>query len=98
MGFARVTLSRRCGRGWSRGEAGTMSRPSFKLTPAALLGTFVCLGLAVHGWGGLRAFFAEPARLVLAIIMVAFTVAAQFSGGNVSPGEREDRGNRWVLA
>src|SRR2546429_1822335 len=23
---------------------------------------------------------------------------ALFSGGNLSPGEREDRGNRWVLA
>jgi protein-S-isoprenylcysteine O-methyltransferase Ste14 len=75
-----------------------MSRPSFKLSLAALLGTLVYLGLAVLGWGGLRAFFAEPARLVLAIIMVALTVAALFSGGNVSPGEREDRGNRWVLA
>jgi len=26
------------------------------------------------------------------------TGVALFSGGNLSPGEREDRGNRWVLA
>ncbi len=25
------------------------------------------------------------------------SIAAQFSGGNLNPGEREDRGNRWVL-
>jgi protein-S-isoprenylcysteine O-methyltransferase Ste14 len=75
-----------------------MTRPSFKLTVATLLGTVVYLGLAVLGWGGVRAFLAEPARLALAIVMVALTVAALFSGGNVSPGEREDRGNRWVLA
>jgi protein-S-isoprenylcysteine O-methyltransferase Ste14 len=75
-----------------------MTRPSFKLTLATLLGTVVYLGLAVLGWGGFRAFLAEPARLAVAIVMVALTVAALFSGGNVSPGEREDRGNRWVLA
>jgi protein-S-isoprenylcysteine O-methyltransferase Ste14 len=72
--------------------------PSPKMTGAALLGTFAYLALAVLGWGGVRAFFAEPARLVLAVLMVALTIAALFSGGNLSPGEREDRGNRWVLA
>lgn len=75
-----------------------MTRPSPRLTGAALLGTFAYLGLAVLGWGGFAAFFAEKARVVLAVVMVALTVAALFSGGNLSPGEREDRGNRWVLA
>jgi protein-S-isoprenylcysteine O-methyltransferase Ste14 len=75
-----------------------VTRPSLKLTFATLLGTLAYLGIAIIGWGGVRAFFAEPARVALAIVVVALTVAALFSGGNLSPGESEDRGNRWVLA
>jgi protein-S-isoprenylcysteine O-methyltransferase Ste14 len=58
----------------------------------------VYLGLAVLGWGGFAAFFAHPALTALVIVTVALTVAALFAGGNLSPGEREDRSNRWVLA
>ena len=29
---------------------------------------------------------------------LAATAAAAFTSGNLSPGEREDRGNRWVIA
>jgi protein-S-isoprenylcysteine O-methyltransferase Ste14 len=32
------------------------------------------------------------------IVGLVLTGVALFSGGNLSPGEREDRGNRWVLA
>jgi protein-S-isoprenylcysteine O-methyltransferase Ste14 len=38
-----------------------------------------------------------PARIALAIALVVLAGVALFSGGNLSPGEREDRGNRWVL-
>jgi len=65
---------------------------------AAVLGILVYLGLAVLGWGGFDAFFAHPARTVLVVVTLALTVASLFTGGNLSPGEREDRGNRWVLA
>lgn len=64
----------------------------------AILGILVFIGLAVLGWGGVGAFFAHPARIALVAVTVALTVASLFSGGNISPGEREDRGNRWVLA
>jgi protein-S-isoprenylcysteine O-methyltransferase Ste14 len=73
------------------------SMPSPKMALFAVLGTVVHLGLAVLGWGGVGAFFAHPARTALVAITVALTVASLFSGGNLSAGEREDRGNRWVL-
>jgi protein-S-isoprenylcysteine O-methyltransferase Ste14 len=60
-------------------------------------GVIVYLGLAVLGWGGLAAFFAEPARIALVGVLAALAVASWFAGGNVSPGEREDRSNRWVI-
>jgi Isoprenylcysteine carboxyl methyltransferase (ICMT) family len=62
-----------------------------------LTATLVFLGLAIRGWGGFAAFFAHPARIALAIVVVALTGVALFSGGNLSAGEREDRANRWVL-
>lgn len=74
------------------------SMPSPRMVLFAVLGTVVYLGLAVLGWGGFGAFFAHPARTALVVITVGLTVASLFSGGNISPGEREDRGNRWVLA
>jgi protein-S-isoprenylcysteine O-methyltransferase Ste14 len=55
------------------------------------------LGLAILAWGGFAAFFSHPALIALAIVFVAVSGAALFAGGNLSPGEREDRGNRWVL-
>jgi protein-S-isoprenylcysteine O-methyltransferase Ste14 len=55
------------------------------------------LGLAILGWGGFAAFFSHPALIALAIVFVGVSGAALFAGGNLSPGEREDRGNRWVL-
>ena len=54
-------------------------------------------GLAVIAIGGFAAMFAHPALVALAIVGVAMVVASLFAGGNLSPGEREDRGNRWVL-
>lgn len=73
-----------------------MPKPRMILT--ALLTTLVYLAIAVLGWGGLSAFFAHPARIALAIVTFALAAAALFTEGNLSPGEREDRGNRWVLA
>jgi protein-S-isoprenylcysteine O-methyltransferase Ste14 len=63
-----------------------------------VLGTGVYFALAVLGWGGAAAFFAHPALVALGVVSVAMVVAAFFAGGNISSGEREDRGNRWVLA
>jgi protein-S-isoprenylcysteine O-methyltransferase Ste14 len=72
--------------------------PTPRLVLAAAAGTAAYLGLAILGWGGFAAFFSHPPLSALAIVLVAMTGVAVFSAGNLSPGEREDRGNRWVLA
>ena len=63
------------------------------VVPAVLL--FV--GLAVLGYGGIAAFFSNPALTALAAVTLALVVASLFTVANVSTGVREDRGNRWVL-
>ena len=63
-----------------------------------LVGAAAYLGLAIFGWGGFAAFFSHPALTALAIALFAVSGAAFFAGGNLSPGIREDRGNRWVIA
>jgi protein-S-isoprenylcysteine O-methyltransferase Ste14 len=60
--------------------------------------TAACFGLAVLGWGGPAAFFSHPALIALAVATFVMAGAALFVGGNISPGVREDRGNRWVIA
>jgi len=72
--------------------------PTPRLTFFTVLMTVLYLGLAILGWGGFAAFFAHPARIALTIALFALSGAALFSSGNLSPGEREDRGNRWVIA
>ncbi|AYZ63149.1 isoprenylcysteine carboxylmethyltransferase family protein [Burkholderia multivorans] len=69
-----------------------------KVAALSVAATLVYLGLAVLGSGGFAAFFSHPALTVVAIATVVMTVVAAFSSGNLSSGEREDRGNRWVLA
>lgn len=60
-------------------------------------GTAVYFGLAILGWGGVAAFFSHPALVALAAATGAMAVVAYIAGGNVSPGVREDRSNRWVV-
>ena len=55
------------------------------------------LGLAILGWGGFAAFFSHEALIALTAAFIIVCIAALFAGGNISPGEHEDRGNRWVL-
>jgi protein-S-isoprenylcysteine O-methyltransferase Ste14 len=62
-----------------------------------VVGTTVQLGLAVLGRGGFAAFFSHPALIALTFALFALSGVALFAGGNLSPGVREDRGNRWVL-
>ena len=61
-------------------------------------GAAAYLGLAVLGWGGFAAFFSHSPLIALTIVFFSLSAAALFAGGNLSPGEREDRGNRWVIA
>lgn len=72
--------------------------PSPRLALAAIAGTVVMLGLAILGGGGFATFFSNAARTTAAALTVVLTAIALFSGGNLSPGEEEDRSNRWVLA
>jgi protein-S-isoprenylcysteine O-methyltransferase Ste14 len=72
--------------------------PRPKLIIFTILGTLACLGLAILGRGGFAAFFSHPALIALTVVLVLLSAPAPFSAGNLSPGEREDRGNRWVLA
>jgi protein-S-isoprenylcysteine O-methyltransferase Ste14 len=71
--------------------------PTPRLACITIIGALGYLGLAVLGWGGFAAFFSHPARMALAIVGFVLAGVALFSGGNLSPGEREDRANRWVL-
>jgi protein-S-isoprenylcysteine O-methyltransferase Ste14 len=62
-----------------------------------LVGAAAYFSLAVLGWGGPGAFFSHPALIALAAAVFVMAGASFFAGGNLSPGVREDRGNRWVL-
>jgi len=73
-----------------------MSRLTLALASAGLILAYV--GLAIVGWGGFDAFFANPARTALVIVTAAMAGAALLSSANLSSGEREDRANRWVIA
>jgi|SRR5271155_1579332 len=46
--------------------------------------------------GRVCSFFSHPALIVLAITLLVLSGVSVFSGGNLSPGVREDRANRWV--
>lgn len=63
-----------------------------------LSGAAFYLGLTVVGEGGPAAFLSLPALIALAIVFFALSIAALLPGANLSPGIREDRGNRWVIA
>ena len=71
---------------------------TFGLAFLTVVMTLAYLGIAILGSGGFATFFSHPARIVLAIVFVVLSGAALFSSGNLSPGEREDRANRWVIA
>jgi protein-S-isoprenylcysteine O-methyltransferase Ste14 len=62
-----------------------------------ILSAAVYFGLAILGWGGFALFFSNPARIALAVVFLAMSGVAFFAGGNLSPGVREDRTNRWVI-
>src|SRR4030081_2927778 len=71
--------------------------PCLRLVFAFAVATLCYPGLAILGSGGFAAFFSHPALIALAIITCFLSGAWLLSSGNASPGEREDRANRWVL-
>jgi protein-S-isoprenylcysteine O-methyltransferase Ste14 len=72
-----------------------MLKPKFAIF--SVVSIVVYLGLAVLGWGGISSFFAYPPFIVLAIVLVLLTFASVFTEASLSSGQREDRGNRWVI-
>ena len=75
----------------------TARAPTLTRILSVMAGAACYLALAVWGWGGAKAYFAHPALSALAVAFVALSIASLFCGGNLSPGLREDRANRWVL-
>ena len=71
---------------------------TFGMWLVSIVAVAAYLGLAMLGIGGVRAFLAHPPLIALLVVTVLMVVAAMFTSGNLSSGEREDRGNRWVLA
>ena len=74
-----------------------MATPTLRIALFTAAATFAYLGFAIAGAGGFAAFFAHPPLTGLALATLGLSGAALFSGGNLSPGEREDRGNRWIF-
>jgi protein-S-isoprenylcysteine O-methyltransferase Ste14 len=72
--------------------------PKPVLALITIVGTLVYLGLAVLGSGRFAAFFSHPPLIALATTLLVLSAVAIFSGGNLNPGVREDRDNRWVIA
>jgi protein-S-isoprenylcysteine O-methyltransferase Ste14 len=70
---------------------------SIKIIMTGVVSIIIQFGLAIGGWGGWRPFFRHRAFLALAAVTVVLAALAVFSGGGMSSGEKEDRGNRWVL-
>jgi protein-S-isoprenylcysteine O-methyltransferase Ste14 len=69
-----------------------------KIKIGAIAGSLAYVGLAIWGWGGFAPFFANPARIAGTLVMLVLTIVGLFTEASLSTGEREDRGNRWVLA
>jgi protein-S-isoprenylcysteine O-methyltransferase Ste14 len=71
---------------------------SVKILITGIVSIVIQFGLAIAGWGGWSAFFAHPALQALTWVTLGLAALAVPSGGGLSTGEKEDRGNRWVLA
>ncbi len=73
-----------------------------KMSPAmaviVIVLTLAYLAIAAVGAGGIDVFLARPPFMAFALVTVALAIASLATEGGIRPGEREDRGNRWVLA
>src|SRR5262249_15545 len=63
-----------------------------------VIGSSAYAGFAVLGWGGFRSFFSHAALVALVVVLFVLSILSFFAGGNLSPGIREVRSNRWVIA
>ncbi len=75
-----------------------MTIPSPKLVLSTVVSTVIWIVLALLGTGGISPWLHRPEFACTALVTFALSITGLFSGGNISAGVREDRGNRWVLA
>lgn len=78
-------------------ETVEMGIVKLKLVVTAVVSVIMQFGLAILGWGGFAAFFSHPAFIWLAILTAILLGVSFFTDASLSPGEQEDRSNRWVL-
>ena len=71
--------------------------PTPTIVFTSIVGSLLYFGLAILGAGVFAAFFSHRPLIAITVIGLILAGVALFSGGNLSPGEREDRANRWVL-
>jgi len=71
---------------------------SVKMLTTGLISVAIQFALAIAGWGGWHAFWLHPQFRALAWVTAGLMLLAIFTEGGLSTGEKEDRGNRWVLA
>ena len=68
-----------------------------KVLAGSLIAGIVQFGLAMIAFGGWTAFFSHPPLIALPVATFGLMFVAPFSKVNLSSGEKEDRGNRWVF-
>jgi protein-S-isoprenylcysteine O-methyltransferase Ste14 len=71
--------------------------PTPKMAFITIVFSLVYFGITIFAFGGASAFFSHAALVALTIVGLVQLGVGLFSGGNLSSGEQEDRGNRWVL-
>jgi protein-S-isoprenylcysteine O-methyltransferase Ste14 len=73
-------------------------RPKWSNLLLVMLSLLVFLGIVVWAYGDVLRFFQHPARMGMVVATVLLAILALFSSSSgLSSGEREDRGNRWVV-
>jgi protein-S-isoprenylcysteine O-methyltransferase Ste14 len=73
-----------------------LMRPTLRFVSVAI-GACAYAGLAILGWGGFPPFFSHPALIALVVVLFVLSGVSFFAGGNLRPGVREARSNRWVI-
>jgi len=69
-----------------------------KILITGTISVAIQFALAIAGWGGWRAFWLHSQFRALAWVTAGLMLLAIFTQGGLTTGEKEDRGNRWVLA
>ena len=67
------------------------------LVAVSIAQALVFVWLSALGWGGLSALLGHPARAAFVVLTLVLTVAALLSPVNLSSGQREDVGSRWIF-